>query len=113
MYDPNLSATFNHQPSNYDVWLSQYDHYTVQRSKINVQFVPHQTTTVTPGVLGILLSDGGTSIATLGSLDSVLEQPYNTRANQLVAGITVSNPLASVTRTFNAASFFGKKERLY
>lgn len=107
MYDPNITGT-GHQPSNYDTWLSQYDHYTVQKSNISVQFVPHQTSTVTPGILGIIMSDGGTAVSTLGSLDAILEQPYNKRANQLVAGITVSNPLSKVTRTFSASRFFGK-----
>lgn len=109
MYDPNLSDS-GHQPSNFDTWMSQYDHYTVQSSRISAQFIPTATTTVTPGALGILMSDGGSSVAALGSLDAILEQPYNKRANQFPTGVTVSNPLPKVSRSFNAARFFGKSK---
>lgn len=113
MFDPDQTTLLaGHQPSNFDTWMSQYDHYCVQKSTISVQYIPVTATNVNPGALGILLSDGGTSVSDLGGLDAILEQPFNARAKQFVTGNNVGNPLAKATRSFNAASFFGKTRKV-
>lgn len=112
MYDPNITGT-GHQPSNYDRWLSTatttgiYDHYTVLGSKIRVVPVVGATTTQTPLICGILLTDDGATVAGMSQTD-LLEQP-GTVYSRYPFGNDL-NMTRSIRHRFSARKFFGKSK---
>lgn len=106
LFSPDLSG--GHQPSNYDKWMAQYDHYTVIGSKMTAQYVPTGTINVIPGICGIMLSDNGTRVAGFASLSDLLEQPNNSRSSPLRVGYLTDTKPPKTVSTFSASKFFGK-----
>lgn len=110
LYDPNYTGV-GHQPLPFDQLMAFYDHFTVTKSKIHVNF--QHTSTASGGVpaaCGILLSDAPNSIASFSGLQHIIEDPEFGGKYVIVAGgnsdgLTGSQ---SVTRYFDAAKFFGK-----
>lgn len=107
MYDPNITG-LGHQPSNFDKWIAQYDHYTIVGSKITCQYVPSTLSNVVPGVLGCLVSDNGARVSGMANLSDLLEQPGANRAHPMTVGIINGPATGKLTATFSASKFFGK-----
>jgi len=110
MYDPDITGVVvGHQPSNFDTWMSIYDHYTVLGARISSQFVPTAAANLIPAVSGILLSDTGIRVAGMTGLEDLLENPQNKRGNTFSVGTLYSVPYNKTTKNFSASKFFGKK----
>lgn len=105
MYDPSVTSV-GHQPSNFDRWMANYDHYTVIGSKITVSYMPSITTTVIPGIFGVLLSDQGNEVVSL-SQENLLEQPRCVFNRKVVGVPTDLQNQSYVTKRFSAKRFFG------
>lgn len=107
MYDPDVTG-IGHQPANFDKWMKNYDHYTVVGSKIRVMYTPSITTTVIPGMFGVLLSDDGNTVGSL-TQNSLLEQPRLSYSKKVVGIPSANSVPATVTKKFSARKFFGVK----
>lgn len=95
LFDPDISGV-GHQPMYFDQLMAIYDHYTVFRSRIKVEFVASGNT-----ALVVLYIDDDTSIAT--SSEQAAEQ---VTAQHKVSLTTAARPTV-FTRTWDAKEFFG------
>lgn len=105
LYDPD-SSSVGHQPSNFDRWMQNYDHFTVLGSKFKAVYTPVVATTVTPGRVGLLLSDTGTVVAGMTSVENLLEQPRMNVSSKVV-GIPSGNSIPlTISKYFSSKKFF-------
>ncbi len=74
LFDPD-TAIGGHQPSNYDLWTTIYDRWTVINTKVKVSPAPTGIAVQQPGFWGFLVSRSGVAVASL-TLAGLLEQPY-------------------------------------
>lgn len=109
LYDPDISGT-GHQPLMYDEYTNLYGQYRVISSKIKVTPVLSGTSTVVPGLYGVLLEADGVldySLATSIIEDQRIKGSWGT------FGTTVSMSTAQRTSTkmatFKSKSFFGPR----
>lgn len=72
LYDPNSTST-GHQPLGFDQLMAYYDHFTVIGSKITVRVTPTSTSGLVPGIMGIVLSDNGSTVSGSSSVTHLLE----------------------------------------
>lgn len=90
IFDPDLTAT-GHQPLGHDEWAMFYNHYTVQSSKIKVEYVHNDVVAIGGAFIGLYLSDdatipsSGLKIAEqgLGKYQTVTEDRAPTRSPKL------------------------------
>lgn len=106
LYDPDQTGT-GHQPANFDRWTNVYDHYTVIGAKITAKFLPNSGSNVNPAIMGIALSDGGTSVAG-SSTEDILERKLTASNKDSVGIINAYQGLKPVSAFFSASKFFGK-----
>lgn len=106
LYDPDQTTT-GHQPANFDKWMTWYDQYTVLGSQIKITYTPTGAGSTTPGYLGCMLTENGTEISTIGSVESLLEQSHAKHAMRTV-GINTNSSPTYVVQKFSAKKFFGK-----
>lgn len=55
LYDPDISATMNHQPLGFDQFMLMYDHYTVLAARVRVVFINKDTSD--PALVAIQVKD--------------------------------------------------------
>ena len=109
IHDPNITGG-GHQPSNHDVWMARYDHYTVIGSKINVNQMPSSTSNLAPGYQGVLVSDDGSRVSGISSLQYLLEQPNIATSGSLSVVGAISTKSRPTRAYFSASKFFGKSK---
>jgi hypothetical protein len=64
MYDPDITST-GHQPGGFDPLMLNYDHYTVKRAKISVDFF--NADTANSQMVAIFIRDNATAITDLAT----------------------------------------------
>lgn len=110
LFDPNFTGT-GLQPSNFDRWMANYDHYTVISAKITITPIFATFANPTPpGYLGVLVSDSGTRAASLTPMN-LLEQKL-VSSHKFASQVTAGFPkVAQVSRAVSITKFFniGKK----
>lgn len=104
LYDPDLTATLNHQPRFRDQWAAMYHHYVVTASKINVTFTrvgSSGTGSAYPNVVGIVLkSDSGIH-------SNILD--YAEEQNSVYGMLNDANSKLTLSKTFDTASYYNVK----
>lgn len=106
MFDPNSTGT-GHQPSYFDQMGIIYDHFTVFRSKMSVQFIPVVASSTTNSCQVVLYLSDSTSVG-VTSCQQAIEQP---KASWVTLS-TVSNTFGPQNRLFmgfNAWQTFGSR----
>jgi len=103
LYDPNASATLNHQPYSFDQLMQFYNHYIVIGAKIRV--TAFQVTGGAPFTLCIKVDDDALSTGAL--FTELMEQPYMKRTYS----IDTQKP-ARLVQKFSAKKFYGGKNIL-
>lgn len=107
LFDPDVTGT-GHQPMGFDQLMNRYDHYTVVGAKLTAQFMPVSAANLVPGLLGCLLSDTGTRVASATSISHLLEHPG--RGSIANTGVLLPKDYnARVIKKFSSKKFFGKK----
>lgn len=107
LFDPDLTGV-GHQPMGFDQLMNRYDHYTVVGAKLTAQFMPVSASNLVPGLLGCLLSDTGTRVASATSISHLLEHPG--RGSIANTGVLLPKDYnARVVKKFSSKKFFGKK----
>lgn len=110
LYDPD-STGVGHQPFGFDQLMAYYDHFTVTGSKITARFVPVSGTNVNPAYLGIMLSDSGTRVNTVTSVEHLLESKYSQgyclAGGYITANMGFNRQKNYTTKKFSAKGFFG------
>jgi hypothetical protein len=101
MFDPDISGG-GHQPLGFDELMTMYNHYTVYRSKISVQFI-HGSGSTTTGACGIYLSPDTTNITAVSRL---LENGLVTWKTLLPVNVDGSH--ASLSMDCDVASYYGR-----
>ncbi len=82
-YDPDSSGA-GHQPHGFDQWMAFYNHYTVESVSVKLTVLKDDTTSGSPGIIGISLAPD-TTTTDLSTLSKYLEYPY--RSNTKISGI--------------------------
>jgi len=109
MYDPNVSGA-GHQPMGFDQNMAFYDHFRVIMSKIYVKYVSKDGINSIPGYLDVFLTDNGTTIAPLNTLDFLESRFSNGKAYTAGTERNFIGQPAGVTKYFNSDKFFGRKD---
>lgn len=106
MFDPNSTGT-GHQPSYFDQMAVIYDHYTVFRSRMSIQFVPVVASSTTNSCqVVVYLADSST--VNVVNCQQAIEQP---KASWVTLS-TISNtfgPQNKLFMGFNAWQTFGSR----
>lgn len=103
MYDPNITST-GHQPMGFDQMMLFYEHYTVTKSKITVNFI--NTDSLNAVMVGILIAPD----ATVGtSSDTLLENGMYVK-KLLTTPTSGGSQTGSLTCTANISKINGKKD---
>jgi len=102
MFDPNITST-GHQPMGFDQMMLFYEHYTVTKSKITVNFI---NTNPTDSVfVGILIAPD----ATIGTnINTLLENGMYVKKQ--LSHLTGGNNLGALTISANISKINGKKD---
>lgn len=102
LYDPNITAT-GHQPMGFDQMMLFYEHYTVTKSKITVNFV--NTNNTYGCMVGILIAPD----ATIGTnINTLMENGMYVK--KLLTSQLGGNPIGSLTCSANISKINGKKD---
>lgn len=102
LFDPDFTGT-GHQPMTYDMWTTLYNHYTVVGAKCTATFGGDGSTSATPLIYGIALTDDTTVTSSPAQLMENGTTGYR---------ITTANGAGNVGRcprfskTFSAKKFF-------
>lgn len=112
VYDPDYTGV-GHQPMNFDIWSSVYDHYTVIRSRCKATPIIDTTTQVLPGYFGVMLTSdvGGTS--TLANVTSIFENKLTSGKWVISGNVTRTGQYPSISGVnsyFNSKKMFGVKD---
>ena len=102
LYDPNITGT-GHQPMGFDQMMLFYEHYTVTKSKITVNFINVSVTD--PACVGVLIAPD----ATIGTdANTLLENGmYVKKVLTIPAG---GSSTGSITCSANISKINGKKD---
>jgi len=95
LYDPYL-GTGGHQPSNFDKWMTIYDFYVVLGSTATMSYFNAASGSTVPAAFGMLASDTGGDVTSLGTVTYIIEQPRATYS--LVTAGIVNAPRSPVQR---------------
>ncbi len=101
---PDATTGVTHQPYGHDTVASVYNRFKVLSSQITVVFQPQGGDSLSQGVAAVQLATIGTPTtnATL-----MLEQPET--SYKPVGPLTGGRGVTTITKSFNAARFYGKK----
>lgn len=104
LFDPNITGT-GHQPMYFDQLMAIYDHYTVVRSRITVQFAYQTSTlsTVNPIQVALFIDDD-TTPGTTSNINTATERGDASTGMAL----TTQGVFTKLYKTWNAVTFFGK-----
>lgn len=103
MYDPDITNV-GHQPLGFDQLMALYNHYTVLTAKITATFIPNGSAAGAGQQICGIYTDANVTAANF-AVTAYCEQT-GTRFGYL--GATTATGPIRVTKTFDAASYFGK-----
>ena len=95
LWDPYL-GTGGHQPSNFDRWMAMYDFYVVLGCECTMSYYNAASGSTVPAAFGMIASDTGADVSTLGTATYIIEQPRATYS--LVPAGIVNAPRSPVQR---------------
>lgn len=98
LYDPDYTNT-GHQPLYYDTYAAIYDHYSVIKSHITVEFINTNTST---WVAGLVIEDDATTTSTV---DTLFEQNHG--VSKSLTPLSGSFSKAVFKSTFDAKKILG------
>lgn len=90
LFDPDISGV-GHQPRGFDQLMALYDHYTVQRVKVELRFINAGGDNTEFGVMYCLAADGSgppTTISDILEHQNAKIVPYNWEGNATVRTLT-------------------------
>ena len=95
-----------HQPANFDIWSRRYAKYCVIGSKISASLTPDSLSSVTPGYVGIYLSQSNSELATLLSngIQNAMEQK---RAVAMTPISYLQSGSRRISKGFSPSRLFG------
>lgn len=106
LYDPNYTGT-GHQPLGFDQLMQYYNHFTVIGSKCTVMFTPSSGVGgLTPGLLGVALSDGGVTVSGYANTNHLLEGRQTGMKTMWLGDPASMGSRRSVVKTFSHNKFF-------
>lgn len=106
LYDPDATGA-GHQPLGFDQLMAYYDHFTVLGSMISVRVTPSAGSALTPGLMGIALSDNGAAVSSASSVSHLLEGRQTGR-NVRWIGDRDRMSSDTITKKFSHKHFFCK-----
>lgn len=107
VYDPNVTG-IGHQPKGFDQNMAFYNHYTVLGSKISLRYCNKTGGNDVPGYAELLLTDDGTTGASLIAPIDMYESRYSKRGIPTTYGTERGyiGQRNTLTRKFSAKKFF-------
>lgn len=102
MFDPDVTST-GHQPMYFDQLSALYNHFTVVKSRITVQFVNNNTAPATANVqsFGIYIDDDGSA----GATGTVQAMEQNSAVSRI---FTLSSDPITLSKSWDAVKAFGR-----
>jgi len=107
LFDPDFTGV-GHQPNGFDQMMAYYSHFTVISSKLTFKFVSASANNVTPGYIGVWLTNDGLQAASQANVEDLLESRFSTK--KIASAGSERNYFGQPTyinKTFNSTSFFG------